>query len=83
MDKVIEENDKVIEEIIPKDIPKQIAACFDSYDLCEDLSSQSSLKEEEQETLDRNIKHIQLMYSKDWFKDALSNEESEKLKKYI
>ena len=75
--------DKIIEEIIPNDIPKHITACFDSYDICEDLSSKSSLEDEEQNCLDRNIGHIQVMYSKDWFKDALTNEESEKLKKYI
>lgn len=68
---------------IPKDIPKQIRNCFHSYDICEDLSSKSSLEDDEQDSLKRNKEHIQIMYSWDWFKDSLSNEESEKLKKYI
>jgi hypothetical protein len=68
---------------IPKDIPKQIRNCFHSYDICEDLSSKSSLEDDEQDSLKRNKEHIQIMYAWDWFKDALSNEESEKLKKYI
>ena len=29
---------------IPNDIPKQIRNCFDSYNICEDLSSKSSLE---------------------------------------
>ena len=64
-------------------IRKHIDNCFHSYVICEDLSQESNLDEETQDKFDRNKEHIQIMYAKDWFKNGLSDEENNKLKKYI
>ena len=80
MEKPIEEQKPNMIEI-PSDIPKQIKNCFDSYDICEKL--ENSTDQYEQDKFQRNKEHIQIMWAWDWFKDGCSEEEAEKLKKYI
>lgn len=71
------------EHYTEEQIQKHITNSFYSWDICENLSSQSSLTEEEQDRLNKNKEHIQIMYSKEWFKNGCSNEQASKLEKYI
>lgn len=67
----------------PEEVQKQINACFDSWNICEELSIKESLNEEEQDSFDRNKEHIQLMLSKDWFKEGCTAEQKADLEKYL
>ena len=64
-------------------IQKKIRNCFHSWDICESLSAEPSLDEEQQDKFDRNKEHIQIMYAKEWFKNGCSSEQASKLEKYI
>ena len=63
-------------------IRDSIAIHWDSWDICEALSSKETLTEEEQFNLDRNKDHIQIMLKVDWFVKGCTKDELDKFKKY-
>jgi hypothetical protein len=63
--------------IIPEQesIDQSISAAFDSVDLINELKLLSSLTENQQERLDRNTQHLEIMLAKEWFFNALTEQQ--------
>jgi hypothetical protein len=62
-----------MEELTPQEqTQKSISAAFDSVNLINELKQKSSLDSEEQDRLDRNKEHLNIMLAKDWFEEALT-----------
>lgn len=66
-----------------EEVQKQINACFDSWDICEELSALDSMDDEQQDSFNRNQEHIQLMLSKDWFREGCTTEQITQLETYL
>lgn len=49
------------------DHAQQYSASMDSVNLINDLLAKPSLTEEEQDTVDRNVKHLEIMVAKDFW----------------
>jgi hypothetical protein len=60
-------------------IEKSISAAYDSVNLINALNQQGTLSAEDQACLDRNVEHIHIMLTKDWFYDALTPEQKTEL----
>ena len=54
---------------------RSISAAFDSVNLINELKTNTSLTEEEQERLNRNLEHLRIMLSKDWFSEGLTEQQ--------
>tara|TARA_R110000772_G_scaffold259638_1_gene377300 strand:+ start:1132 stop:1350 length:219 start_codon:yes stop_codon:yes gene_type:complete len=61
-----------MEELTQEQIEKSISAAYDSVSLINELNSKEVLTEEEADTKNRNIEHLKIMLSKEWFVSALS-----------
>ena len=62
-----------MEELTQEQIEKSISAAYDSVGLINELNSKEALTEEEAGTINRNIDHLNIMISKEWFANALSD----------
>ena len=51
----------------PEEIAKNYSAAMDSVNLINTLMSQDSRTTEEQETVSRNVEHLQIMVAKDYW----------------
>ena len=61
-----------MEELTQEQIEGSISAAYDSVSLINELNSKEVLTEEEADTKNRNIEHLKIMLSKEWFVSALS-----------
>jgi len=62
-----------MEELTPQEqTQKSVSAAFDSVNLINELNQKGSLNQEEQDRLDRNKEHLNIMLAKDWFEEALT-----------
>ena len=68
-----------MENLTQEQIEKSISAAYDSVDLINELSSQESLDEEQMAIISRNKEHLVVMLAKDWFADALTEEQKAEL----
>lgn len=68
-----------MENLTQEQIEKSISAAYDSVNLINELSSQESLDEEQLATVSRNKEHIVVMLGKDWFSNALTEEQKAEL----
>lgn len=68
-----------MEHLTQEQIEKSISAAYDSVDLINELSSQESLDEEQMAIISRNKEHLVVMLAKDWFADALTEEQKAEL----
>lgn len=68
-----------MENLTQEQIEKSISAAYDSVNLINELSSQESLDEEQLATISRNKEHIVVMLGKDWFSNALTEEQKAEL----
>jgi stress-induced morphogen len=71
-----------MENLTQEQIEKSVNAAFDSVNLIESLSS-SNNNEEKAEIIKRNIDHLKIMMSKDWFKNALTQSQLSKINSLI
>lgn len=55
------------ETITAEEIANHYNAAMDSVNLINRLVAQSSLTEEEQDDIDRNVRHLQIMVAKDYW----------------
>ena len=55
------------ETITAEEIARHYTAAMDSVDLINRLVALDSLTSEEQDTVDRNVKHLQIMVAKDYW----------------
>ena len=51
----------------PEEIAHHYSAAMDSVNLINTLVAQETLTDEEQDTIDRNVAHLQLMVAKDYW----------------
>ena len=68
-----------MEELTQDQIEKSISATYDSVSLINGLNSKEVLTEEEADSKDRNIEHIKIMLSKEWFANALTKDQKTEL----
>ena len=68
-----------MEELTQDQIEKSISAAYDSVSLINGLNSKEVLTEEEADSKDRNIEHIKIMLSKEWFANALTKDQKTEL----
>ena len=63
------------EEQTPEQVQRSISAAFDSVNLINQLKAQPSLTEEEQDRVNRNVEHLRIMLAKEWFSEALTEQQ--------
>lgn len=63
------------EEQTPEQVQRSISAAFDSVNLINELKSNPSLTEEEQDRLNRNVEHLRIMLAKEWFSEGLTEQQ--------
>ena len=51
----------------PEEIAQHYSAAMDSVNLINDLMAQDSRNDEEQDTVSRNVEHLQIMVAKDFW----------------
>jgi len=57
----------LVDEITAEQIAQHYSAAMDSVKLINDLMAQESRNEEEQDTVDRNVDHLEIMVAKDFW----------------
>jgi len=65
------------------DVPQSISAAFDSVNLINELNVISELSELQIKIKSVNVSHLQLMMTKDWFVDALTEEQTNQINSVI
>ena len=63
------------EEQTPEQVQRSISAAFDSVNLINQLKAQTSLTEEEQDRVNRNVEHLRIMLGKEWFSEGLTEQQ--------
>lgn len=71
-----------IQNFTQTNIEKVISAAFDSVNLINSLLS-GEKNEYNIETIERNVKHLEIMLEKDFFTEALTNEQREEIDNII
>lgn len=75
-------NNKIMEiELTKEQIENSVLACYDSFNLVNELKLKETLTEEETDTLKRNEEHIRIMLKTDWFVDELTPKQENELSK--
>ena len=62
-------------EYTPEQVAKSVSAAYDSVNLINELNTKDTLTEEDKATLDRNVEHIRIMMSKEWFVAGLTDKQ--------
>jgi hypothetical protein len=68
-------------ELTTEQKERSVLACYDSFNLVNELKAKSTLTEEETDTLKRNEEHIRIMLTKDWFANELTAKQKTELSK--
>jgi len=68
-----------MENLTQEEIQNSINAAYDSVNLINELNLIAELSEEEKDTLDRNKEHLKIMLAKEWFFNALTEEQKVEL----
>ena len=68
-------------ELTTEQKERSVLACYDSFNLVNELKAKSTLTEEETDTLKRNEEHIRIMLTKDWFVGQLTAKQKTELSK--
>jgi hypothetical protein len=69
---------------IEENIEKRISAAFDSVNLINNLITTSGeLTEDKKSTIERNLKHLEIMLSKEKFSESLTTEQRESIDNII
>ena len=64
------------EEQTPEQVQRSISAAFDSVNLINQLKAQPALTEEEQDRVNRNVEHLRIMLTKEWFSEGLTEQQT-------
>tara|TARA_R110000868_G_scaffold302858_1_gene563411 strand:- start:590 stop:832 length:243 start_codon:yes stop_codon:yes gene_type:complete len=64
------------ETFTPEQVQKHIAAAFDSVNLINELNAVESLTQEQVDSKERNVQHLEIMIAKEWFVEALTEEQT-------
>jgi hypothetical protein len=68
-----------MENLTQEEIQNSINAAYDSVNLINELNLIEELSNEEKDTLDRNKEHLKIMLAKEWFFNALTEEQKVEL----
>lgn len=68
-----------MENLTQEEIQNSVNAAYDSVNLINELNLIEELSEEEKDTLDRNKEHLKIMLAKEWFFNALTEEQKVEL----
>jgi len=68
-----------MENLTQEEIQNSVNAAYDSVNLINELNLLEELSIEEKDTLDRNKEHIKIMLAKEWFFNALTEEQKVEL----
>ena len=67
----------------PEQIAQSVSAAFDSVNLINALNLLPTLTDDETATLGRNVGHLRIMMTKDWFVTALTAEQADTINALI
>jgi hypothetical protein len=68
-------------ELTTEQKERSVLACYDSFNLVNELKAKETLTEEETDMLKRNEEHIRIMLQKDWFVAQLTAKQKTELSK--
>jgi hypothetical protein len=68
-----------MENLTQEQIQNSVKAAYDSVNLINELNLIEELSDEQKDTLSRNKEHIKIMLEKEWFYDALTEEQKVEL----
>jgi hypothetical protein len=68
-----------MENLTQEEIQNSVKAAYDSVNLINELNLIAELSNEEKDTLDRNKEHLKIMLAKEWFFNALTEEQKNEL----
>ena len=68
-----------MENLTQEKIQNSVNAAYDSVNLINELNLIEELSKEEKDTLDRNKEHLKIMLAKEWFFNALTEEQKVEL----
>jgi hypothetical protein len=68
-----------MENLTQEEIKNSINAAYDSVNLINELNLIAELSDEEKDTLSRNKEHLKIMVAKEWFFNALTEEQKVEL----
>jgi methyl-accepting chemotaxis protein len=72
-----------MEEITQEQARKSVNAAFDSVNLINEINALTEKTEEDLDTLDRNIEHLNIMMAKDWFANELTIEQRQQIESVL
>ena len=58
---------------------KSISTAFDSVNLINELQQKQSLTQEQQDRVNRNKQHLNIMLNKDWIEQALTQQQKQQI----
>jgi hypothetical protein len=64
-----------MENLTQEEIQNSVNAAYDSVNLINELNLIEELSIEEKDTLDRNKEHLKIMLAKEWFYNALTEDQ--------
>jgi hypothetical protein len=68
-----------MENLTQEQIQNSVNAAYDSVNLINELNLIEELSDEQKDTLSRNKEHIKIMLEKEWFFNALTEEQKVEL----
>jgi hypothetical protein len=68
-----------MENLTQEQIQNSVKAAYDSVNLINELNLIEELSDEQKDTLSRNKEHIKIMLEKEWFYNALTEEQKVEL----
>lgn len=68
-----------MENLTQEEIKTSVNAAYDSVKLINELNLIKELSNEEESTLNRNKEHIEIMLAKEWFFNALTEDQKAEL----
>ena len=72
-----------MEEVTQEQARASVNAAFDSVNLINEINALVEKTQEDLDTLDRNVRHLEIMMEKDWFVAELTPEEKEQIEAVI
>ena len=70
-------------EVTQEQARVSVNAAFDSVNLINEINALAEKTQEDLDTLDRNVEHLNIMLNKDWFAAELTPEEKEQIEAVI
>jgi methyl-accepting chemotaxis protein len=65
-----------MENLTQEQIAESVSAAFDSVNLINELNAKTDKTQEDLDTISRNVEHLIVMMSKEWFVNALTSEQT-------